>query len=148
MKTEQIQNEIRSGLLARPEQLSTDTNTGTKRKTNSARGSVYDQITERIVELLQKGTVPWHKPWKAQGGLPRNLVTKKLYRGINVFLLHAMHYESPFWLTFRQALELGGNHPNHAASTIRTSTSTNCLSNVAKSPPFGAPKMFNLCAPI
>jgi len=40
--------------------------------------------------------------------MPRNLVTKKPYRGINVFLLLAMSYESPFWLTFRQAVQLGG----------------------------------------
>ncbi|HEY5298597.1 MAG TPA: zincin-like metallopeptidase domain-containing protein [Verrucomicrobiae bacterium] len=71
--------------------------------------SVYDQITERIIALLEKGTVPWRKPWKSEAGLPRNLVTKKPYRGINFVLLHAMHYESPYWLTFRQALELGGN---------------------------------------
>jgi hypothetical protein len=36
------------------------------------RGSVYDQITERIIALLERGTVPWRKPWKAQFGLPRN----------------------------------------------------------------------------
>lgn len=77
--------------------------------TDPKRGSVYDQITERIIALLEKGTVPWRKPWKAQAGLPRNLVTKKPYRGINVFLLHAMSYESPYWLTFRQTQELGGN---------------------------------------
>lgn len=70
---------------------------------------VYDQITERIIALLTQGTVPWHKPWKARTGLPRNFVTKKPYRGINVFLLLAMSYESPFWLTFRQALQLGGS---------------------------------------
>jgi antirestriction protein ArdC len=76
---------------------------------NIQRASVYDQITEQIIASLEKGTVPWRKPWKSQSGLPRNLVTKKLYRGINVFLLHSMHYESPCWLTFRQALELGGH---------------------------------------
>ena len=70
---------------------------------------VYEQITERIMALLVQGTVPWNKPWKARNGLPRNVVTKKPYRGINVFLLLAMSYESPFWLTFRQALQLGGN---------------------------------------
>ena len=75
----------------------------------SKRGSIYEQITDRIIALLESGTVPWRKPWKAQTGLPRNLVSKKPYRGINVFLLHAMHYESPFWLTFKQAQELGGN---------------------------------------
>ena len=72
------------------------------------RPTVYEQITDRIIAMLEKGTVPWRKPWNVQTGLPRNLVTKKAYRGINIFLLHAMSYESPFWLTFRQAQELGG----------------------------------------
>lgn len=69
----------------------------------------YERITERIIALLEHGTVPWHKPWKAKTGWPRNYVSQKLYRGINVFLLHAMSYESPCWLTFLQATELGGN---------------------------------------
>jgi antirestriction protein ArdC len=73
------------------------------------RKSVYDQITERITGLLEKGTVPWRKPWKSQGELPCNLVTKKQYRGINLLLLHAASFESPYWLTFRQALESGGS---------------------------------------
>lgn len=30
----------------------------------------YDRITERIVTLLEQGTVPWHKPWKVTTGLP------------------------------------------------------------------------------
>jgi antirestriction protein ArdC len=69
----------------------------------------YERITERIVSLLEQGTVPWHKPWTVKTGLPRNLISKKPYRGINVFLLMAMSYESPHWLTFRQAIQLGGN---------------------------------------
>jgi antirestriction protein ArdC len=69
----------------------------------------YERINERIVTLLEQGTVPWHKPWKVKTGLPRNLISKKPYRGINVFLLMAMSYESPHWLTFRQAIQLGGN---------------------------------------
>jgi len=69
----------------------------------------YERITERIVSLLEQGTVPWHKTWKVKTGLPRNLISKKPYRGINVFLLMAMSYESPHWLTFRQAIQLGGN---------------------------------------
>ena len=68
----------------------------------------YDRITERIVSLLTQGTVPWHKPWQVKTGLPRNLITQKPYRGINVFLLTAMNYESPNWLTLRQANLLGG----------------------------------------
>jgi len=69
----------------------------------------YERITERIVGLLEQGTVPWHKPWQVKTGLPRNLVTKKPYRGINPFLLLAMGYESPHWLTFRQGIQLGGS---------------------------------------
>lgn len=68
----------------------------------------YDRITERIVSLLTQGTVPWHKPWHVKTGLPRNLISQKPYRGINVFLLMAMNYESPHWLTLRQANLLGG----------------------------------------
>ena len=71
--------------------------------------TVYGQITDRITALLEQGTVPWHRPWQARTGLPRNCLSQKPYRGINVFLLIAMGYESPLWLTFRQALKLGGS---------------------------------------
>jgi antirestriction protein ArdC len=68
----------------------------------------YERITGQITALLEQGTIPWHKPWKASTGWPRNLVSNKPYRGINVLLLHCMSYESPYWLTFRQATVLGG----------------------------------------
>lgn len=73
------------------------------------RADVYEQITERIIALLETGAVPWRKPWNAQTGLPRNLISGHPYRGINVFLLHSMNYESPLWLTYKQALDLGGH---------------------------------------
>ena len=73
------------------------------------RKSVYEIITERILEKLEQGTVPWHKPWAA-GGSPQNLVTGRAYRGINVFLLGSQGFtSSPFWLTFKQAKQLGGS---------------------------------------
>jgi antirestriction protein ArdC len=97
MKT-QTQNK-KSGAQSRPEQVGTGSN----------RGSVYDQITERVIAMLEKGTVPWQKPFNVKRGFPRNLVSKKPYRGINVFLLHAMSYESPLWLTYHQAQELGAH---------------------------------------
>lgn len=68
----------------------------------------YQVITDRIIGLLEKGVVPWQKPWQGGEQMPRNLVSGHEYRGVNVFLLHAMMYQSPFWLTFRQAKELGG----------------------------------------
>jgi antirestriction protein ArdC len=70
--------------------------------------TVYEIITERILEQLEAGTVPWTKPWNGEAGMPRNLVSGKAYRGINVFLLHSLGYESPWFLTFKQATNLGG----------------------------------------
>jgi antirestriction protein ArdC len=71
--------------------------------------SAYEQITQRIIALMEAGTVPWQKPWKVLTGMPRNLISKRHYRGINLLMLLAADYESPFWLTFRQANELGGH---------------------------------------
>ena len=72
---------------------------------------VYGIITERITKALDEGTVPWHKPWDAAAGAPRNAVSKKAYRGINVFLLGmgGMRFESNYWLSFKQSQQLGGN---------------------------------------
>jgi antirestriction protein ArdC len=73
--------------------------------------NVYQIITDRIIKQLESGTAPWHKPWQTQGpnGLPRNLVSRHPYRGINVWILASSGYSSPYWLTFRQATELGGH---------------------------------------
>ena len=71
--------------------------------------AVYQVITDRVITLLEQGTVPWHKPWQGGQSMPQNLVSRRPYRGVNVFLLHAMSYASPYWLTFRQAQELGGS---------------------------------------
>jgi len=73
------------------------------------KADAYQVITDRIAGLLEKGVVPWQKPWHSGDQMPRNLVSKREYRGVNVFLLHAMMFESPFWLTFNQAKELGGH---------------------------------------
>ena len=48
-----------------------------------------------VVELLQQGTIPWRKPWSAGAGEPRNLVSGKGYRGVNVFLLSSKPFASP-----------------------------------------------------
>src|SRR5271156_5775129 len=68
----------------------------------------YQIVTDKIVAMLEAGVVPWRRPWTS-AGLPRNLVTKRPYRGINHFLLSASKYVSPFWLTLKQANELGGS---------------------------------------
>jgi antirestriction protein ArdC len=78
---------------------------------------VYQIVTDKIVGMLEAGVVPWRKPWSS-AGLPRNLVTKKPYRGINHFLLSASKYASPFWLTFKQSNELGGSVRRGEQSTL------------------------------
>lgn len=70
---------------------------------------VYQIVTDRIIGLLEQGTVPWRKPWTSSDGMPKNLVSKKEYRGINLFLLGCQQYGSPYWLTYRQAVERNGN---------------------------------------
>ncbi len=69
--------------------------------------NTYEIVTEPIISLLERGVIPWRRPWAATG-LPRNLVSKTTYRGINSFLLGATKYVSPYWLTFKQANQLGG----------------------------------------
>jgi antirestriction protein ArdC len=66
---------------------------------------VYQIITDRIIEQLERGCVSWHKPWGSIGA-PENLVSKKTNRGINVWLLAAQGYASPYWATIRQINEL------------------------------------------
>ncbi len=69
---------------------------------------IYDMITEKIIKQLEEGKVPWHKPWNVEHGMPKNLVSKKNYRGINVWLLASVGHESPYWLSYKQCKNLGG----------------------------------------
>jgi len=73
------------------------------------RSDVYQIVTDRIIRLLESGTVPWHRPWKGGNQWPQNFISRKVYRGINLFLLNAVGYPSPFWLTFKQVQTLGGH---------------------------------------
>jgi antirestriction protein ArdC len=44
----------------------------------------YQVLTDRILALLEQGTVPWQKPWQSNVGLPRNLCSQRPYKGINI----------------------------------------------------------------
>jgi len=77
---------------------------------------VYQIITEKILEQLKNNVVPWKRPWI--GGIPMNLVSKREYRGINIFLLMLRDFANPFWLTYRQAESLGGHVKKAEKSTI------------------------------
>lgn len=89
---------------------------GSGQGSQQPRTSLYSEITDRIIADLERGCVPWVKPWgraKAALGLPKNAATSRTYSGINILILwdavieHA--YPGQQWLTFRQALSLGGN---------------------------------------
>ena len=82
------------------------------------RANLYSEITDKIITELEVGRVPWVQPWgtaaaKASLGLPKNASTGRTYSGINVLLLWGAVIKRGFtgqsWLTFRQALSLGGN---------------------------------------
>lgn len=73
----------------------------------TTKADVYQIITNRIIEQLERNNVPWRKPW-TEAGLPQNLVSKRHYRGINVWLLLACNYRQNYFLTFKQVKELGG----------------------------------------
>lgn len=75
---------------------------------------LYQTVTDRIIEMLEAGVAPWRSPIMGRGspGHPRNLLSGKPYRGVNVFLLAfsawSEGYGSSCWLTFKQAKAKGG----------------------------------------
>lgn len=83
-----------------------------KRLTNT---EIYERVAQRILDELNKGKDPvWCKPWST--GIwhpPSNLISKKPYRGFNVFItfntMIGCGFESPFFLSFKQARDLGGS---------------------------------------
>src|SRR3954447_1710139 len=75
---------------------------------------LHAEVTARIIAELEAGAAPWVKPWSATPGanVPCNAVTNRPYSGCNVVLLwmaQAAGYRTPRYLTFKQALDLGGN---------------------------------------
>ena len=76
---------------------------------------LYRQVTASIVADLEQGVAPWTKPWKngnTGGIMPMNAATKRSYNGINIPILwHAQlsrGYPTASWMTYRQAIDIGG----------------------------------------
>lgn len=76
--------------------------------TTSTKLDVYELVTNRIIELLEAGTVPWKQPWTT-AGVPMNLISKRPYRGINLWLLLSLTYERNLFLTWDQLKKTGGS---------------------------------------
>ena len=68
----------------------------------------YQQITDRIIAMLEQGTIPWRKPWRTRRLPHQNMLSKRPYSGINYFLLACSDYHSPYWLTMKQVNDCGG----------------------------------------
>jgi antirestriction protein ArdC len=93
---------------------------------------LYTRVTDAIVAELEAGVRPWTKPWSAEhlaGRISRPLrATGEAYSGINVLLLWAeavaQGYAAPIWITFRQALALGGHvrKGEHGATVVYANT--------------------------
>lgn len=82
--------------------------------TKKPRRDVAQEITNRIITAIEAGTPPWKQPWKNAFGNMRPLRNNGApYTGVNVLILWdragEMGFENPRWMTFRQALELGGH---------------------------------------
>lgn len=75
------------------------------------RRDVYQDITNHIINALDKGEVIWKKPWNTYG-MPKNIRSNTFYRGFNIFFLNYVtmvrRYKAPYFLTFLQTQELGG----------------------------------------
>jgi antirestriction protein ArdC len=102
---------------------------GSRARAGRDRPSLYQEITDKIITELEAGRVPWVQPWgtaaaKASLTMPKNAATQRQYSGINVLILWDAAIEHGFstqnWLTFRQALRLGGNvrKGEHGATVV------------------------------
>lgn len=80
-------------------------------KGNPMTADTAQKVTQAIISALEKGTVPWRKPWEVQADV--SFSTHRPYRGINPFILSATRalkgYASPVWITYNQARKAGGS---------------------------------------
>ncbi|GAB7221336.1 zincin-like metallopeptidase domain-containing protein [Vibrio owensii] len=77
---------------------------------------IHQEITNKVIEALEQGRKPWICPWNKtinDTAMPINFSTGNRYKGINIMLLwlesEIKGFDSPYWLTFKQAKDLGGN---------------------------------------
>jgi antirestriction protein ArdC len=74
--------------------------------------SIYQKVTDEVIQALEKGTVPWKRNWNVYGP-PRNITNGHTYQGWNIFYLNfvtlSKGYKTPFFITFKQANALGGH---------------------------------------
>lgn len=75
---------------------------------------VYEKITAQFIEALNRGNIPWKKPFASNA----NFITKNEYQGINSLLTACRDFSCPYWVTFKQASDLGGKIKKGEKGTI------------------------------
>lgn len=70
-----------------------------------AKANVYDMVTNRIIAELEKGQIPWQKPWTGVKDGAYNRITKRPYSLLNQMLLQ----HNGEYATFKQWQDLGGH---------------------------------------
>lgn len=84
-----------------------------KIKHRASSKNIYEEVTNSIIEAIEKGVTPWKRPWQngKAGVLPLRHNDIK-YQGVNVVSLwdkaDRQCFSSPYWMTFKQAIELDG----------------------------------------
>lgn len=81
--------------------------TTTKQTVQQIRKSAYERVTSQILCLMEQGTVPWRQPWAS--AWPMNLSSGNRYRGINAMALAMQGRACAYWVTYKQAKQLGGS---------------------------------------
>ena len=69
------------------------------------RTNVYQMVTDRIIAELEKGRIPWEKPWTGVRSGAYNRITKKPYSLLNQLILG----KAGEWASFKQWQDLGGH---------------------------------------
>lgn len=78
------------------------------KKHDSKKPDLYQKVTNRMIELLEVGVIPWRKTWNSYG-LAKNYATNHIYTGINCLLMNNTVHSIPYYLTFKQAKAMGGS---------------------------------------
>jgi len=85
---------------------------------------VYEIVNEKILQSLEKGIIPWHRPWNSEhGGMPINAVSGNYYHGSNVWLLTGISLADGlpnYWCTPKQAMGKGWNIKGQHCTAIVT----------------------------
>ena len=77
---------------------------------------IYQHVTDRLIDLMETEGTNWSKPWRASGVRAFNVVSGRIYSGVNPLML--AHRQCPAWASFKQWQEKGYSVQKGEKSTI------------------------------